>query len=126
MKDVNQLLERAKEILDELDLEYCKRIKLKVSSRMTRRWGCAVALTWYSYEITINDALLQDNVADIDALNVMVHELLHCHYDHHGHRGRWLTCAKKVTKAYPELPITRTWDIENVTYDHRKARKKST
>lgn len=116
MKDVMKLFEDSKAVLDSLDIPYSKRITdVKVNHRAKTRWGCS----WckkiggkHYYRIEIAASLLEDYVPYESAMNTMIHEVLHCHFQHRGHKGEWKRCAEIINKAYPQYNITRTASAE--------------
>ena len=122
MKDVNTLLQDAKDVLDDLGIEYGKIVRCCVNNRAQRRWGQCRRVGNNVYEIEISRSLMTDDVTWEAAMNTMIHELLHAHKDRMCHTGEWKRCAELVNKEYPIYTIKRCSSPEErgVTVSHTK------
>lgn len=109
MKNINILLQDAKDVLDDLNIPYGRIVSVTVNSRATGRWGRCTSIGNMCYKIEISNALLDDSVTWESALNTMIHELLHAYPNRMCHTGEWKRCAELVNKEYyPLYNIKRT------------------
>lgn len=109
MKNINILLQDAKDVLDDLNIPYGRIVSVTVNSRATGRWGRCTSIGNMCYKIEISNALLDDSVTWESALNTMIHELLHAYPGRMCHTGEWKKCAERVNKEYyPLYNIKRT------------------
>ena len=117
MKDVYELVNDAKDILDSLNIPYGDIVSVKVNTRAVKRLG---QCTWHkragNFSIEIKYELLTDDVPYDTAMNTVIHEVLHAHPDRMSHKGEWKRCAQLINKKYPQYNITRcaTREEENI------------
>ena len=64
------------------------------------------------YQIELNTILGEDCVSWEDAMNTVIHEVLHCHEDRFCHTGEWKRCAELVNRKYPIYHISRCTSAE--------------
>ena len=112
MKDLNTLLQDAKDVLDDLGIEYGKIVHCYVNNRAQKRWGQCRRVGNNVYEIEISRSLMTDDVTWEAAMNTMIHELLHAHKDRMCHTGEWKRCAELVNREYPIYNIKRCSSAE--------------
>lgn len=112
MKDLNTLLQDAKDVLDDLGIEYGKIVHCYVNNRAQKRWGQCRRVGYNVYEIEISRSLMTDDVTWEAAMNTMIHELLHAHKDRMCHTGEWKRCAELVNREYPIYNIKRCSSAE--------------
>ena len=111
MKDLNTLVQDAKDVLDELNIPYGEISKVSVNNRAKSRWGRCKKVG-DKYEIEISAELMGDDTTWEAAMNTMIHELLHAHKDRMCHTGEWKRCAEIVNREYPIYNIKRTSSAE--------------
>ncbi len=113
MKNVNTLLQDAKDILDDLNIPYGTIYQVTVNSRATGRWGrCTRHPRYNNYTIEISSRLLKDDVSYEAAMDTMIHELLHAYKNRMCHTGDWKKCANIVNTNYPQYNIKRCTSAE--------------
>lgn len=109
MKNVNILLQDSKDVLDDLNIPYGKILHVVVNNRATGRWGRCTSRGNCCYILEISSRLLEDDITWENALNTMIHELLHAYPGRMCHTGEWKKCAERVNKEYyPLYNIKRT------------------
>lgn len=111
MKNINLLLQDATDVLDDLNIAYEPISSIRWNSRLTGCWGRCYRRNGI-YWIELNPILGNDNVSWEDALNTVIHEVLHAHKDRFCHTGEWKRCAKLINKEYPIYNIVRTTSAE--------------
>ena len=100
MKDLNRLVEECKRDIDSLGIEIGNINSVTVNTRSKRRWGQCTRHPDGTYDITISDRLLADNVDDMAAKNTIAHELLHTIRGGSGHKGAWKSAAFHMNARY--------------------------
>lgn len=93
-----------------------KVIEVRVNSKATSRRGCMKPNGRDSAIVELSEYML--TLPEKEMLTTMVHELLHCFKDSHGHEGEWKWRANRL-KEITGLNITRVRSIEN-EYEYRK------
>ena len=108
MKNINVLLQDAKDVLDDLNIPYGNIVSVIVNTRAIGRWGrCTRLRGTNNYRIEISSRLMEDNVEWEAAMDTMIHELLHAYPDRMCHTGEWKRCAELVNREYPIYNIKR-------------------
>ena len=107
MKDLNTLLQDAKDVLDDLNIPYGNIVRCYINYRAQSRWGRCRQVGRNEYEIDISSSLMDDDTTWEAAMNTMIHELLHAHKDRMCHTGEWKRCAELVNREYPIYTIKR-------------------
>lgn len=107
MKDINILLQDAKDVLDDLNIPYGQIVRCYVNTKALNRWGQCKCVGNNKYEIEISFRLLSDDVTWEAAMDTMIHELLHAYKNRMCHTGEWKRCAELVNKEYPIYNIKR-------------------
>lgn len=86
----------------------------KVNSRAKTRLGQCTRRSDGTYEIQIAKLLLtEEQVAEIDVKEVIIHEILHTCYGCMKHTGRWKKYAEKMNNVYG-YHISRTKNMEQL------------
>ena len=111
MKNLNILVQDAKDVLDDLGIEYGPIATVTINSRAKSRWGRCKRVGDV-YHIEISSDLMYDDVEWESAMNTMIHELLHAHKDRMCHTGEWKRCANLVNRKYPIYNIKRCSSAE--------------
>ena len=83
-----------------------------VNTRAKSRWGQCCKNRYGTYDITISNQLLEDNVDDIAAKNTIIHELLHTIKGGSGHTGEWKKAAEIINSTYDCYTIKRCTSYE--------------
>lgn len=101
MKDYNRLIDMAKADLDSVDIPYFDgRIDFTVNTRATTRWGqCRRHRDENGnrmFTISLNYALLRDDVTDQAALDTIAHELIHTCSGCMNHGVTWKSYAERL------------------------------
>lgn len=108
VKDLQKLADECMAQLDRIGIKY-GRVNFSVNTRAKKRWGQCIVRGYGVYDISVSSRLLADDTDDMAAKNTIMHELIHAADGcRNGHRGRWLTIAAAVMRAYPEYNIKRT------------------
>lgn len=76
MKNLNNLLQEAKDDLASLGVEYGNVGTISVNNRLKRAWGRCIKHGNY-YAIQINPQLVLDTTSDQAAMDTIMHELIH-------------------------------------------------
>lgn len=111
MKDLKTLVQDAKDVLDDLGIEYGPIASVTINYRAKSRWGMCKQVG-KAYYIEISSDLMADNVEWESAMNTMIHELLHAHKDRMCHTGEWKRCADLVNREYEIYNIKRCSSAE--------------
>ena len=113
IKNIKTLYLDAMDIMDELGIKTGKIQSVLWNSRLRSVWGrCTYNRKFNTYKIELNPILAGDDVSWEDAMNTMIHEVLHAHKDRMCHTGEWKRCAELVNKEYPIYNITRCTSAE--------------
>lgn len=112
MKNLKLLIQDAKDVLDDLNIEYGPIASVTINSRAKSRWGRCTRVGDV-YRIEISSELMGDNVEWESAMNTMIHEMLHAHKDRMCHTGEWKRCAELVNRKYPIYNIKRCSSAED-------------
>lgn len=112
MKDLNTLLQDAKDVLEDLNIPYGKIVRCTVNYTAQRRWGRCRQVGTNEYEIEISYKLMADDIEWEAAMNTMIHELLHAYKNRMCHTGEWKRCAELVNREYPIYNIRRCSSAE--------------
>lgn len=87
MKDLLKLTAECMAQLNALGID-CGKVTFTVNTRAKKRWGQCRVVGAGSYEISISERLLHDDVDDMAAKNTIMHELAHAADGcRSGHRG---------------------------------------
>ena len=114
MKDIKQLFADAMEIMDELGIEVGNITNVNWNGRLRAVWGrCKYLKRLNCYMIELNPILAGDDVSYEDAMDTMIHEVLHAHRDRMCHTGEWKRCATLVNRRYPIYHISRCSSAED-------------
>lgn len=111
MKNIKTLLQDALDVCEDLHIEVRHIVSINWNSRLKAVWG-RCKRTRYGYSIELNMILWDDQVSWEDALNTVIHEVLHCHEDRFCHTGEWKRCANLVNAEYPIYHISRCTSAE--------------
>ena len=76
MKDLLKLAAECMAQLNALGID-CGKVTFTVNTRAKKRWGQCRVVGAGSYEISISERLLHDDVDDMAAKNTIMHELAH-------------------------------------------------
>lgn len=113
MKDINTLFEDAMEIMREMNIEVDTITSVAWNSRLRTVWGrCTRNNRTNTYSITLNPILADEAVTWEDAMNTMIHEVLHAHKDRFCHTGEWKRCANMINREYEIYHISRLTSAE--------------
>lgn len=107
MKNIKLLLQDALDVMDDLHIEVEPISDIKWNYRLKAVWGKCFRKN-NIYWIELNPILQDDAVSWEDALNTVIHEVLHCHKDRFCHTGKWKRCADLINREYPIYHIERT------------------
>lgn len=107
MKDLNTLLQDAKDVLDDLNIPYGDIVSCTVNTRAVSRWGQCKHIGNNKYAIEISARLMADDIEWEAAMNTMIHELIHAYNGRMCHTGEWKRCANLVNREYPIYNIKR-------------------
>jgi predicted SprT family Zn-dependent metalloprotease len=99
MKDLQQMYIDCLRELAAIGIRPQKITAVTVNTRAKNRWGQAKR-TGDTFEISISDRLLGDDLPDEPLRDTMIHEILHCVKGCHGHTGKW---AQLVNKCNQQL-----------------------
>ena len=119
-KNIDTLYQDALDVVNELNIEVGKIISVRWNNRLKSVWGRCTrsnykrnngVVEWY-YSIELNSILASDDVSWEDAMNTMIHEVLHAHKDRFCHTGEWKKCAELINREYPIYHITRCTSAE--------------
>lgn len=126
-KEMLELLDKylndACDILDSLGIEY-EPIDKIYAFENDHINGQAIELHNH-YKIRINSRLLESDISYNEVMNVVIHELLHCHKDRiMSHAGEWKRCANLVNKNYKQFNIQtrgngKLFLLDNSKYKYR-------
>lgn len=111
MKKIYDLLCDTRDYLDELNIPY-GHIQLGTFDNKAY-WGYCKQIGNNTYRIELHKILLTDAVSYEEAMNTMIHEVLHAYKDRMCHTGEWKRCANLVNKYYPQFHISRTTSYED-------------
>ena len=109
MRDLKAVYEKCKGVLDDIGIRYDYDTPISVNNRLTRAMGKTKAIPngydWnrravYRHEITINPAMLSDDVPEDELENTVLHELLHTVPGCMNHGSKWQHLARKVNNMY--------------------------
>jgi len=124
MKDFQALIKETKEDLDTLGIKYGNVTKWSVNTRAKKRWGQCKRVSFNTFEINISALLLDDNVNDQTAKNVIAHELLHTVKGCFAHKGKWKLLAKEINESLPHYNIKTTDKFEDIGTDIKPQKPK--
>lgn len=112
MKDLQKLADECKAQLDAIGIKYGK-VTFVINTRAKKRWGLCRVVGHDTYEISIAERLLQDEVDDNAVKTTIIHELAHAADGcRNGHKGRWLLLVAEIMKRYPEYDIKRCTSLK--------------
>ena len=117
MKDLLKLSAECMAQLNALGID-CGKVTFTVNTRAKKRWGQCRVVGAGSYEISISERLLHDDVDDMAAKNTIMHELAHASDGcRSGHRGEWVRIVSEIMRAYPEYNIKRCTSLAEKGFD---------
>ena len=117
MKDLLKLAAECMAQLNALGID-CGKVTFTVNTRAKKRWGQCRVVGAGSYEISISERLLHDDVDDMAAKNTIMHELAHAADGcRSGHRGEWVRIVSEIMRAYPEYNIKRCTSLAEKGFD---------
>lgn len=115
-KNIKTLYADALDVVTELGIEVRKITNVTWNTRLRSVWGRCfrnrLVGTEYTYRIELNPILADEEVSWEDAMDTMIHEILHAHEDRFCHTGEWKRCANLVNREYPIYNITRCTSAE--------------
>lgn len=109
MKNLTKLFNECIADCDSLGIKYGRITNVSVNTRAKRRWGqtrthkpykYSTCHKDYTFDISISNRLLEDDVEDMMAKNTIMHEILHTVEDCQNHGDKWKAMADKVNRAY--------------------------
>lgn len=106
IKNINTLFEEAMDIMEDLGIEVGTITEVSWNSRFKVVWGKCY-YNGHTYKIELNPILRLPDVSWEDAMNTMIHEVLHAYKGRMCHTGEWKRCAELVNKEYPIYHIER-------------------
>lgn len=110
-KNINTLLQEALDVCEDLNIEVRTILDISWNKRLKAVWGRCTQ-TKSGYKIELNTILGEDCVSWEDAMNTVIHEVLHCHENRFCHTGEWKRCAELVNRKYPIYHISRCTSAE--------------
>lgn len=112
MKNLRKLLDEVVAEANAIGIHTGKIVEVSVNTRAQKRWGqCKFNRGCYS--INISHRLLEDNVPDKSAKQVIAHEVMHTVPGCFNHGDLWQQYAGKMNKAYG-YNISRTDSAEEL------------
>lgn len=113
MKNINEMYKEALEIMSNLNIEVRPISSVRWNSRLRAIWGrCIRNRRFNTYTIELNPILANDSVSWDDAMDTMIHEVLHAHEKRMCHTGEWKLYARLITMHYPQYNIKRCTNAE--------------
>ena len=113
MKDITIMYNEAVTLLNDLEIEVRKITSVGWNGRLKSvRGRCHHNRRTNSYWIELNPILASSDVSWENAMNTMIHEVLHAHEDRFCHTGEWKRCAQIINTTYPQYNITRCTSAE--------------
>lgn len=109
MKNLTKLFNECIADCDSLGIKYGHITNVSVNTRAKRRWGqtkthrpykYSTCHKDYTFDISISNRLLEDDVEDMVAKNTIMHEILHTVEDCQNHGDKWKAMADKVNRTY--------------------------
>ncbi len=97
MKDLQVLFEECIKELEGIGIVPLPILSVTVNTRAKKRWGQTKKEAG-GYSININGDLLAEDLPDLPAKTVLLHEILHCCPGGESHRGNWRLLAEKVRR----------------------------
>lgn len=111
-KNKDVMLKDALDIMEELNIEVETILGIYWNTRLKSVWGRCVRTKWGHYKIELNPILNNENMSWDNAMNTVIHEVLHCHKDRFCHTGEWKRCAELINREYPCYNIERATSAE--------------
>ncbi len=115
MKNLEILINNTIKDLTELNIPFGNVEKWSVNTRAKKRWGQCKKIGLNTFEINISQLLLQDDLDDQIAKNVIAHELLHTVKGCFAHKGKWKLLAQKINQSIPDYNIKVRDTFEEIT-----------
>lgn len=113
MKNIDTLYIDALGVLEDLNIEVGTITSVTWNNRFKSAWGrCHYNRKTNTYRIELNSILGISEVSWEQAMNTMIHEVLHAHKDRFCHTGEWKRCAELVNREYPIYHICRCTSAE--------------
>ena len=114
LKDINVLFQDAMDIMNDLNIEVETITSVTWNGRFKSVWGkCYRNRKTNTYSIELNPILRISDVSWEDAMNTMIHEVIHAHKDRFCHTGEWKRCAELVNREYSIYHIKRCTSAED-------------
>lgn len=113
IKNIDTMFREALDIMEELHIEVGNITDVSWNGRLKAVWGrCYYNTRTETYRIELNPVLRLPEVSWEDAMNTMIHEVLHAYTGRMKHTGEWKRCAEIVNREYPLYNITRCTSAE--------------
>lgn len=123
IKNINTMYFEALDICNELNIKTGKITNVTWNNRLRAVWGrCIYHRRTNTYSIELNPILAGDDVSWEDAMDTMIHEVLHAHKNRMCHTGEWKYYAQLISKEYPLYNITRCTSAEEKNVADKIAR----
>lgn len=114
IKNINILFQEAMDIMDDLNIEVGTITEVCWNGRFRSVWGkCYYNRPTDTYRIELNPILRLPDVSWEDAMNTMIHEVLHAHKDRFCHTGEWKRYAELINREYSIYHIERCTSAED-------------
>lgn len=110
-KNIDTLLQEALDVCEDLNIEVGNIINIKWNNRLKSVWGRCICRSG-DYRIELNPILAEEIISWEDAMNTVIHEVLHAHPDRFCHTGEWKKCANLVNRNFPIYHICRCTSAE--------------
>jgi len=114
MKDLQKYVAECEADLKSIGIKQGTVKEWIINTRASSWLGKCRKLPDGSYQISIIEALLFDEVQDKVLKNTIMHELLHTVEGSMKHTGRWLLNAQSVNKRLPNYNIKRTNELPKI------------
>ena len=117
MKNLNELLEIAKEKCSSVGIPYGNITDIKINNRLSRAWGRCLTKNHKDFWIEINGKYAKDEFSTNDnIIEVICHEIIHTCEGCWNHGYKFMQYGKLLTAAYGII-VQATDNAENRTID---------
>ena len=100
MKDLNKLVDTCLFELDTIGIKYGSITKWTINTRARKRWGrCSPLPDKKSFEISVSERLLADDISDKSVKTTIIHEILHTCKGCLNHSTEWKKLASYVNST---------------------------
>ena len=114
MKDLQKYVAECESELKSIGIKQGIVKEWVINTRASSWLGQCKRLQDGTFQISIIEALLFDDVEDKKLKNTIMHELLHTVEGSMKHTGRWFLNAQTVNKRLPDYNIKRTNDMPKI------------